>query len=185
MEEKINAIKDALREVMQLLVQRGQPISPEIKTTLAQVMEYAAQRIQQLRQEEQTGQPSLETAEIEQAQVAEEVSPPQDEAIPTGGPTPTLEKGIPSSNIHSFAYNDKNGKLYVKFQGEYPQENGSVYEYSGVPINIFNMFRKGAIPARTDGKNKWGKWWKGKVPSMGASLYTLIKEQGFPYKKVS
>jgi hypothetical protein len=87
--------------------------------------------------------------------------------------------------VHSFGYDEDNGNLLVKFQGDYPQDNGSVYQYSGVPKNIFELFRKGAIPARTDGKNKWGKWWKGKVPSVGASLYTLIKESGYPYQKVA
>lgn len=102
---------------------------------------------------------------------------------PTGGdqvpPAPH-----PSSNIHSFGYDEKNGNLMVKFQGDYPQDNGSVYSYSGVPKNIFDLFKVGAIPARTNGKNAWGRWWKGKVPSLGASLYTLIKTQGYPYKKV-
>lgn len=52
-EQAINQIKEALREMMQLLVQRGQPISEEIRIALTQAMEHAANRIQELRQEEQ------------------------------------------------------------------------------------------------------------------------------------
>lgn len=98
---------------------------------------------------------------------------------------PELQQSMPSSNIHSFGYDEDTGKLLVKFQGDFPENNGSVYSYSGVPKVIFDLFQKGAIPARTDGSNKWGKWWKGKVPSIGASMYALIKSQNYPYEKIS
>lgn len=48
-EQSINDIKDSLREVMQLLVQRGEPIPDDLKLMLAQVMEHAANRITELR----------------------------------------------------------------------------------------------------------------------------------------
>ena len=98
---------------------------------------------------------------------------------------PQLNKEMPSSNIHSFGYDPEQGRLLVKFQGKYPQQNGPVYAYGGIPPVIFDLFRKGSVPARTDGKNKWGEWWKGKVPSLGASMYTLIKNGGYPYQKLS
>lgn len=105
------------------------------------------------------------------------------------GPTPTpqeqLTEGGPSSNVESFGYDDKTGQLLVRFLGKYPDRNGPIYAYGGVPKEIFDLFQKGAIPARTNGKNKWGEWWKGKVPSFGASLYTLIKTQGYPYQKLT
>ena len=77
------------------------------------------------------------------------------------------------------------GRLLVRFLGDHPNRNGPVYAYGGVPREVFDMFQKGAVPARTDGQNKWGKWWKGKVPSIGASLYTLIKQRGYPYQRLS
>jgi hypothetical protein len=104
---------------------------------------------------------------------------------PTPAAQPELNPSMPSSNINSFSYDDKTGNLLVKFQGDYPQENGPIYSYGGVPKQIFDLFQKGAVPARTDGKNAWGKWWKGKVPSMGASMYTLIKGGNYPYQKIS
>lgn len=186
MEEKINAIKDALREVMQLLVQRGQPISPEIKATLAQVMEHAAERIKQLREEKQTGEPSLETAEIEQAQVSAEISPEVvAPAKATGGPVPELDSAPhESSNINAFRYDPKSGRLFVKFQDKYPSQNGPVYSYEGVPKNIFDVFRRGAVAPKTSGRNAWHRWKKGVTPSHGAAMYALIKQGGYPYQRV-
>jgi KTSC domain-containing protein len=109
----------------------------------------------------------------------------QEPIIATPEPLPPIKPGMPSSNVHSFGYDQDNGKLLVKFQGDYPQENGPVYAYGGVPKEIFELFKRGAVPARTDGRNKWGEWWKGKVPSLGASLYTLIKGGNYPYQRVA
>lgn len=105
------------------------------------------------------------------------------------GPTPTLQdqltEGGPSSNVESFGYDDKTGQLLVRFLGKYPDRNGPIYSYGGIPKEIFDLFQKGAVPARTDGQNKWGRWWKGKYPSLGSALYHLIKIQGYPYTKLS
>lgn len=98
---------------------------------------------------------------------------------------PGLDQAMPSSNIDGFAYDDDNGRLLVRFLGKYPDRNGPIYAYDGVPPNIFEIFRKGAIPAKTDGKNKWGQWWKGKFPSMGAAMAHLIKAGGYPYQRIS
>ncbi len=156
-EEQINALKEALRDVMMIIAERGQPLNEDLKALLVQVMEHVANRIQQLKGEEQlpTKAPNLEPSQH------------------------------PSSNINSFGYNEDTGELMVKFQGDYPQQNGPIYKYGGVPKQIFELFRKGAVPARTNGQNKWGKWWKGKVPSVGASMFTLIKNGGYPYQKVA
>lgn len=104
--------------------------------------------------------------------------------IPEGNQQ-TQPAGMPSSNVEGFSYDPKTGRMYVRFLGDYPNREGPVYAYENVPRNIFDLFRQGAIPARTKGKNRWGEWWKGKVPSLGASLYTLIKNQGYQYSKVS
>ena len=89
------------------------------------------------------------------------------------------------SNVEGFLYDFQINRMYVRFLGDYPNREGPVYAYENVPKNIFDLFRQGAIPARTKGKNRWGEWWKGKVPSLGASLYTLIKNQGYQYSRVS
>lgn len=155
-EERINAIKDALRELIQIITQRDQPLDAELRAMLGQVMEHAATRIQELRQEG--------------------VPPPE---------VPDLTDAMPSSNISRFAYNDNNNELYVQFLGKHPNRDGPVYSYQGVPKVIFDLFRQGAIPARTKGRNRWGEWWRGKVPSIGASMFTLIKNAAYPYTRVA
>lgn len=156
-EQQIEELKNALRTIMEMIVARNAPMPDDLKVLLAQVTEHVATRIQELRQQG--------------------ISPPQ---------TPPIEPPpISSSNINSFGYDDKTGKLLVKFQGDYPQQNGPVYAYEGVPKQIFELFKRGAVPARTDGKNAWGEWWKGKVPSLGASMYTLIKGGAYPYQRLT
>jgi hypothetical protein len=91
--------------------------------------------------------------------------------------------GIPhaplmSSNIYGFQYDSQRGELLVRFN------NGGVYAYEGVPPGVFNIFQKGAVPAKTDGKNQFGEWWQGKIPSLGAAFYELIRNGGYPYQRL-
>lgn len=99
-------------------------------------------------------------------------------------PAGQVAQGVPkadlnSSNVYGYQYNPRSKMLRVRFN------SGSVYEYDGVPPQIFKVFQAGAVPARTDGQNKWGKWWKGKIPSLGAAFYHLIRSRDYPYKKVA
>ncbi len=165
-EERIQQIKDQLRNLMQQITEMGEEPPEEIQDLLLQVIQRSQQKIQALRQEEQ-GQSSVDSLPPTQANIE------------------NIQEAMPSSNVEGFAYDDKSGKLLVRFLGDHPNRNGPVYSYSGVPREIFDMFQKGAVPARTNGQNKWGKWWKGKVPSIGASLYTLIKSRGYPYQKIA
>lgn len=86
---------------------------------------------------------------------------------------------INSSNVWGFAYDPQKGSLQVRFQGD------GIYQYEGVPAYIFKIFQAGAIPAKTTGQNQYGSWWRGKKPSLGASLFELIKRGGYPYQKVA
>lgn len=86
---------------------------------------------------------------------------------------------IDSSNIYGFNYNPKSGSLLVRFQ------SGAVYGYQGVPPGVFRVFQQGAIPAKTKGENRFGKWWQGKIPSLGAAFYELIRQGGYPYQRIS
>jgi len=99
-------------------------------------------------------------------------------------------EGIPkadvnSSNVYGFQYDPRSKSLRVKFNGKDFIEDGPIYEYANVPPFIARMLQQGAIPAKTDGSNRWGAWWKGKSPSLGSSMYSLIKMGGFPYTKLS
>ena len=94
------------------------------------------------------------------------------------------EDGIPhadlnSSNIFGFRFNRNNGRLLVRFQ------NGNVYGYSGIPEGVFKVFQQGAVPAKTSGSNDKGVWFKGKIPSLGAAFYELIRKGNYPYQKLS
>ena len=92
--------------------------------------------------------------------------------------------GIPhgplmSSNIYGFQYDPNSKTLKVRFN------SGSVYSYQGVPQGVFKAFESGAVPAKTDGENQYGEWWRGKMPSAGAAFYELIRNGGYAYQRLS
>jgi hypothetical protein len=148
-----------LLQALQLSMSSGEALPDEIQGMIAQTLEALYNRIEQL---SQGGEAPIQ---------------------PPNQPGP-MEGGMPSSNVEGFSYDKDNGRLYVRFLGKHPNRDGPIYSYDQVPPRVFDLFRRGAVPARTDGKNKWGQWWKGKVPSMGASVYTLLKQGGFPYQRV-
>jgi hypothetical protein len=157
--QELESILRDLLGVIQEVLESGEQIDDEVQGAVADTLELLMGRIEQLRG---SGAPTPQ-------------GPTKDEIAP----------GMPSSNVEGFAYDPKTNKLLVRFLGKHPDRNGPIYGYDKVPPQIFDLLRKGAVPARTDGQNKWGKWWKGKVPSLGASLYTLIKEGGYNYRRLS
>lgn len=205
MDEEIDQIKEALRQFVQSIVQRGQPMSPEIRRMLTEAIGHAERRITTLR----AGQPIPSGAENlfvlaggnpnafqsylgnvpnaglnrvaqNQGQVESIQSRlGQQVTLPVG----QVEGGVPhadlqSSNIYGFQYNPREGNLRVRFQG------GGMYDYEGVSPQVFKAFQAGAIPARTNGQNQYGRWWVGKTPSLGASFFNLIRDR-YPYQRVA
>jgi hypothetical protein len=85
---------------------------------------------------------------------------------------------LQSSNVYGFRFNPQSKKLQVRFHG------GSVYEYDGVPDVIFSLFANGNANAKTNGKNQYGAWWRGKNPSLGAALNQYIKQGGYTYRRL-
>jgi hypothetical protein len=83
-----------------------------------------------------------------------------------------------SSNVWGANYDQRSGKMRVRFQG------GLEYEYDGIPPAIFNAFIHGNASARTDGRNRYGRWWINKNPSLGAALNQYIKAGGFNYRRL-
>lgn len=161
--DELQNLEDLLSQLLkgiQDVIQSGEILTDEFQGILAKELEYLTGRIDQLK----SG---------------------VDQVPPIPPKEPELNAAMPSSNIGAFGYDEDQGRLLVQFLGQYPNRQGPIYAYGGVPKQIFDLFRKGAVPARTNGKNRWGKWWKGKVPSAGASMYTLIKEGGYPYEKIS
>lgn len=109
------------------------------------------------------------------------------ETIPSlGGPPPELEPGpYPSSNVNSFKYNPKTGTLFVKFHGKESADSGPIYRYQNVPLNVYDVFSKGRVAPKTSGQNRYHRWIRGVTPSLGASLYALIREGGYAYQRVA
>jgi hypothetical protein len=162
--ELLQRILDQLIESIEEILLSGEEIPDDIQGQLADEIAITMQEIQTLQ------------ASMQPQEAPAEAPPP---------PTPQQPEGqIPSSNINRFAYDPKTKSLLVKFQGDYPQENGPVYQYSNVPEQIFEVFRRGAIPAKTNGQNRWGRWWRGKSPSLGASFYEAIRQGGYPFQRV-
>jgi len=185
MNDKIEQLKNALREIMKMVSIRNQPLSDEIKSGLMQVIQHVTKRITELRAEEG----NINAIEQEQAQVSEQVTTQGEGgggAPPTGGNIPPLQPAPhDSSNINAFRYDPESQRLFVKFQGKYPQQNGPVYRYEGVPDFIFNVFSRGAVGPKTSGSNAWHTWKKGSTPSHGAAMAALIKNGGYQYQRMS
>lgn len=161
--DELQNLEQLLQELLngiQDVLQSGEILSDDFQLLLANELNYLTDRIDQLR--------------------AENITPPV-----TALPPEQMNQAMPSSNISRFAYDDKNNRLIVQFLGKWPDPNGPQYAYENVPPEIFNLFRIGAVPARTDGRNAWARWWKGKWPSIGASLYTLLRLGGYQYQRLT
>jgi len=156
-EELEELLGELLRGVQDVL-QSGEILSDEFQGMLAQTLTALTDRIDELRA---GGAPQA----------------PED---PDVNPAP-----YPSSNINGFRYDPASGRLFVKFQGKYPQQNGPVYSYDNVPPFIFDVFRRGAVAPRTSGRNAWHRWREGITPSLGASMHALIKLGGYNYHRLS
>jgi len=252
MNERIEEIKNEIREILRIVSKRGQPLSAEMKRQLNEVLDHAERRIEELRQEEeeeqkQQQQPQPEpqgAAPIQPIQQQQQEPfqgqpgqqqmpvqglgpPPSPEAqllwmlanskedafvkylhnypsentrsllqnpaelertiqylhamMPSGQP-PVVD-GIPhadlnSSNVWGTLYDPSTKKMKVRFQG------GAEYEYDGIPKNIYNAVAAGNASARTKGQNRYGIWYRGKNPSIGAALNQYVKEMKFPYRRV-
>lgn len=162
--QELQSLLSELLNVVQQIMQSGEILSDALQGEIARTLELLTNKIDQLQQQ----QP------VENLQQPLQPTPQDVQAA-----------GMPSSNVEGFAYDDDSQRLLVRFLGKYPNRNGPIYAYGGVPKVVFELFQAGSVPARTDGQNKWGKWWKGKVPSLGASLFTLIKNQGYPYQRLT
>ncbi len=224
--DEVEQIKQALRQLVELITARGEPLTDQIRSMLTQAMEHAATRIQEIRQG-QVQQPEAQQTLATPTQGLQETPPSSDAQLLwilsgqqedafiqylNNFPSPStqallsnpqeLERTINflrqmmphgeqpridgithsdlnSSNIWGTAYNPATGQMKVRFQG------GAEYEYDGVPQNIYRAFAGGHASAKTNGQNKYGAWWEGKNPSMGAALNQYIKANDFPYRKVA
>ena len=84
---------------------------------------------------------------------------------------------IPSSNVRKMMYNDESKELTVQFQDK------SIYTYYDVSFQTFLNVTNGNATCITTGENAFGKWWKGKTPSVGASVHKFLIKTGVKYKR--
>lgn len=80
-----------------------------------------------------------------------------------------------SSNVDKIMFNDETDEMIVKFNSK------EIYTYYGVDFQEFLLVMEGAGICRTAGSNKWGSWYIGKTPSVGAALQQVLS--GASYKK--
>ena len=178
--ERIQLLQEALDELVsaiQSVLASGEQIPDDVMGMLGEEIEATLQEIEMLSQETENEETPPGPGPVEQ---------PQNPSVPSGGAVPPLEQAPhPSSNINAFRYDPASKKLFIKFQGKYPSQNGPVYSYEGVPANLFNLLRRGAVAPRTSGRNAWHRWREGVTPSHGAAAYALIREGGFPYQRLT
>ncbi len=159
-QDEIALIEEVIQKILnsiQQVIQSGEELPDELQGLIAEELKWASNRILELQQ----GSPV--------------------EAL---NKVPQLDQGpYPSSQINSFKYDYPNKKLFVKFQGKDTADSGPVYSYENVPPFIYDTFRKGAVPPKTSGSNKWHTWKKDVMPSLGAAMNHLIKTS-YPYQRV-
>ena len=176
LQELISQLVNGIQQVMQ----SGEVLTDEFQGMVAQTIQLAMQRIEELQIDRSAEEPQLEPPQEVPPQ-----QPPRGPRPPTGEPVPELEAAPhPSSNINAFRYDPKNQRLFVKFQGRYPQQNGPVYRYEGVPPFVNDVFSRGAVGPRTSGSNAWHTWRRGVTPSHGAAMAALVKAGGYPYVRM-
>jgi hypothetical protein len=160
--QQLEQLLDELLAAIQEILQSGEVLSDEFQAILARELEETYARIEQLRSES-----------------------PVEGLQPSNG-VPQLDQGpFPSSNVNSFKYDPKTQQLFVKFHGANSADSGPVYQYQGVPKNIYDVFSRGGVAPRTSGQNQYHRWIKGVTPSLGASLYALVKQGGYQYQRMS
>lgn len=84
---------------------------------------------------------------------------------------------IQSSNVKKIMYNDETREMFIQFQDR------SIYTYFEVPFQLFLDVSGGKATCITTGENKYGSWFVGKTPSVGAAVHKLLVKRGVKYKK--
>lgn len=209
-EERLILLHELLAEFLEgldELEQSGEKISDEMQGEIADEIALVYEQIDQL-QQQQYGAPSSDaqllwilSGQDEQAFISylrsfpssatnELLANPSALAATIDQLSQMMPNGVPeeingithadlnSSNIWGSTYNPKTRRMKVRFQG------GSEYEYDGVPANIYRAFSHGSAPAKTNGKNQYGRWWENKMPSLGAAMNQFIKAGGYKYRKL-
>lgn len=73
-----------------------------------------------------------------------------------------------SSNVKKILYQDETKEMVIQFN------SGDIYTYYDVDFALFQEIFNGAGICRTEGSNRWGSWFIGKTPSVGAAVNQLL-----------
>ena len=73
-----------------------------------------------------------------------------------------------SSNVKKIMYNDEIREMVIQFN------SGDIYTYYDINFSLFQAVFNGAGICRTEGSNRWGSWFIGKTPSVGAAVNQLL-----------
>lgn len=84
---------------------------------------------------------------------------------------------IQSSNVRKIMYNDETKEMFIQFQDK------SIYTYFEVPFQLFLDVSGGKATCITSGENKYGSWFVGKTPSVGAAVHRYLVKKNVKYKK--
>lgn len=84
---------------------------------------------------------------------------------------------VDSSNVDRVMYDDVTKQMTIKFN------EGSIYTYKDVPISLFEDIIDGNGTCISEGSNKWGDWFIGKSPSVGAAVYQRLVEKSWPFER--
>lgn len=158
--QELQALLQELVQAVMQVIQSGEELSDEFQGLLAQTLETLVTKIDELSAQQPSG------------------------AVPISAP-PLQPGPYPSSNVNAFKYDPRSGTLFVKFHGKDSAESGPTYRYEGIPLNIYDVFSKGRVAPKTSGENRYHRWIRGVTPSLGASLYALIRNGGFAYQRVA
>jgi len=89
---------------------------------------------------------------------------------------------LKSSNVKRMKYNTKSRVMTIEFNG------GGIYEYYEIDYATYQNVKNGNAVCKTTGQNKYGKWFVGKTPSNGSSIWKYLRgASSFPiprYRKV-
>jgi len=100
--------------------------------------------------------------------------------LPTARAIRQIKKqtAVPSSNIWQIGYDMTTKILIVDFN------SGARYRFFEVPMQVADLLFAGAASCRTTGSSKWGRWHKGKNPSIGAAFWQHIRGR-YRYERLS
>lgn len=76
---------------------------------------------------------------------------------------------LPSSNIYRLGYNPETEEMLADFN------SGARYKAEGVSQDRFDNLVAGRAVCKTKGANRYGSWFIGKSPSLGAAYWKYIR----------